>query len=286
MGFHVFAFTGSIGNVADTDLPAVSDTVLFVDSSSHFVMRSPMKLLAVWAGSASLSRAKFHSGQLSYQGDPQIRPLDLAATPPNNPNVSYKFKNEMVLPMGEALQVLVTNTALGPQQTTVVCVAADASKPLPVAMRPDKLVSESLGYSDSDREIRGNIFPVRLTSTVAAVANKWTQLSGAGGLAYSVALPGGIWELYCSEHQSANGQAHRWVFPFDPIPFGGERELFRPGFLSISALTNRTDRLWYMYPWGPMGRFLSDVPPILEVLANGADAAHESYQWLRKVNAA
>jgi hypothetical protein len=284
MAFHTFAYTASLGAVTDADVIGVPDTVLAVDSGGHPIMRSPMRLLMAWAGGILCTRFKLHSGQLSYQGDPQIIPFDASTSPVNNPNVMLKFKNELVLPLGEGLQVLASTSGAGPTRTTVVLVAADASIPLPNAMRPDKLVSQTLGYSDSDREVRGNIFPVRLTSTVAATANLWSQLVGVGGLAYQVSLPGGVWEVYCSTHQSATAQAHRWVFPFDPLAGGSDRPLFRPGWLSLTAINFRTDRLWYMYPYGSLGKFLSDVPPTLEVLCNGADAVHEVYQWIRKIN--
>src|SRR5262249_19290050 len=110
----------------------------------------------------------------------------------------------------------------------------------------------------------------RFTSTTAAVANKWTTTV----LTFQDSVPPGVYAMLWSECQSTNGQAHRWIIP---------NQLWRPGLPSATALSNRLPYDLYQGIFGTMGVFRSTALPQLQVLANGADAAHEGYLAVTRI---
>jgi hypothetical protein len=246
--FHLSAFFVSISTTADTDVPAVVDDILTIQNN-HFVLQRPYQLLAGAAMSATISRAKLASPSMRQIASPYIRPLILAAKPPTNPNIWLLDHNPFIIPPFEEVQMQGTSAiAMGNENFTGLIWLADNITPLPI----------------------GNIIPLRITSTTAAVANAWTSIA----LTFTDTLPSGVYAMVFSEHRSANGIAHRWIF---------SNQLERPGFMSM---TNLTDRLPYAQAkgqFGVMGRFRSNDLPRLQVMCNAADASHEVYAHIVRV---
>lgn len=242
MSWHVAAYTVLLGTTANTDVPALSDDVLTI-FNNHFLLRRSYSLMAAWAGSATLSRVRFDSPTLRFYGNPYVRPVALGALPLTNPNTMQLWTKPIVLPAGEEIAVQATSAiAMGTERFTAVVMLGASQESVPA----------------------GNVYWVRATSTTAAVVNSWTTVA----YTMETGIPTGSYAMVHSEVQSTNAIAHRWLF---------DEQVERPGFLSVTAVTNRQPDDFYQLRYGTMGRFVNTSLPRLQVLANVADAAHEIY---------
>lgn len=247
MTWHVADYTVAIGTTANTDVPALSDDVLSIQNS-HFILRSPMKLLWAHALSATLARVRFDSPTMRYYGNPFIRPINVAALPGNNPNIGMYSDHAIVLPAGEEIAIQGTSAiAMGTERLHVTLGLEDHFEPPPA----------------------GNRYTVRFTGTATATANAWTTV------AYSLdqALPAGKFVMVDSELVSTTIVAHRWIF---------DEQISRPGFLGTAALGNRMPYEFYREMFGRMGAFWNTALPRLQVLCTAADTAQEGYCTLVK----
>jgi hypothetical protein len=245
---HTAAFVNTaLANVANTDIPALSDQILAIQNG-HFLPPNDMKLMAVVAASATLLRARLSSPSLRQITQPQVRPINVGTLPVTDPNAQVFFG---VTPTVSGLEELAMQATSGVAMTEVFT---------GLIWLLDRYVPP----------VQGQIITLRATSTTAAVANVWS------GVAYTLddQLPNGLYALVGSEVQSANGIAHRWII---------SNQFFRPGGLSVTALGNRTIAQQYNGAWGEWGRFRNTDLPRLEVLANAADASHTIYPQVVKV---
>lgn len=245
--FHLAAYTASIANTTDLDVAALTDDILTIQNS-HFVLNQRMSLLAAFAASATLSRAKLASPSMRQIAPPWIRPINVALLPAANPNVWILDYNPFQIPPFEELQMQVTSGVAMTERFTGLIWLADQITPVPT----------------------GNVIPLRWTSTTAAVANAWTSLA----ITFADTLPSGIYAMVMSEAQSTNAIAHRWII---------SNQLYRPGYLSFAALGSRTPYAMARGQFGNMGVFRSNDLPRVQVLANAADAAHEGYLHVVRV---
>jgi uncharacterized protein YejL (UPF0352 family) len=243
--FHTAGFTVSLGNTADTDVPAISDDILTI-LNNHFVLRRPLDLIAAASMNTNLDRAKIASPSMRQIASPFIRSVIGALVPGSNPNMWLLNDNPFRIPALEEIQVQATSTVAGPQQHTTVVWLRDTHDPIPF----------------------GNVIPLRFTSTTAAAANAWSTVP----ITFSDTLPSGRFAVALSEVVSANAIAHRWIF-------SGQE--YRPGFLSFTSAQNRHPYAIAKGQFGSLGTFRSVDLPRLQVLCNGADAAHTG--WLHVV---
>lgn len=246
--FHLAAYTALLGTTANTDITALADSVLNI-SNNHFRIFKAMRLLASWAASATLTRARLDSPVIRLYGNPFIRPVNVGVTPVDRGKIDYTFNQPLSLPIREEIALQATSgIAMGTERFTGLIWLSDGIDPI----------------ASTDA------FTVRATSSTAATANAWSQLT----LTLDSALPTGTYALLNSEHQSTNAIAHRWIIP---------GQVLRPGFLSITSEGNMSPWANYDGRWGECGRFINDNLPIPEVLANGADATHVFYLTLQRV---
>lgn len=245
--FHLCAYTASIGNTADTDVGALVDDILTIQNS-HFVLSQPMNLIAAAAMSATLSRAKVASPTMRQIASPFIRPIILAAIPAANPNVDIMDDRPFTIPPFEEIQVQATSGVAMTERFTA-------------------LLWLSLGIT---QPARGNVIPLRWTSSTTAAANAWTTAT----VTFADTLPSGVYQMVMSEAFSTNAQAHRWIIP---------NQLMRPGFLSFAANSSRLPYAMSLGQFGALGTFRSNDLPRPQVLCNGADNSHEGYLHVIKV---
>lgn len=240
--FHLAAWSKLIDNTANTDVTPVTDDILPIQNS-HFVLPQDMQLVAAWAASATLSRARLNSGSLRQVNPPYFRPLNVAALPANDPNLVELAHRPFTLKGQEELILEATSgVAMGTERSTFLAWMMPNFDPAP----------------------QGDTYFIRFTSTTAAVANVWTTLA----VTFETSLPKGRYAAVGCELQSTNGQAHRLIF---------DNQIWRPGFLSISSLGNRTHVYDYRQTLGKWGEFTTVSLPRFQVLVNGTDAAHEGY---------
>lgn len=243
--FHVAAYrNAALGAVADTEIAALADSVLSI-SNNHFRLVDAMSLLAACFMSPTAIRARLDSPSLRILGRPQILPVNVGVLPVDRGKVMELWRNPYRLPIREEIAIQAT-AAPGTTEVGVglIWVTGGVIQPPP-----------------------GQVQWVRATSTTAAVAGAWTLLT----YTLDASLPSGYFAVVGSEHQSANAQAHRLIFP---------GQVYRPGFLSRTAEGNQSPNPNYYGYFGEMGRFVNDNPFQVEVLANAADAAHVLYVGL------
>lgn len=246
--FHLLAWFISIGQTADTDVTPVTDPVFNIQNS-HFLPQTSVRLLWSAVMSATLNRVRFATPKTRILTNPWVRPIIEAAVPPSNPAVCDWLDSPFMLNGLEEIQMLATSgLAMGNENFTGLAAVATGIEPVP----------------------QGDYYRLRFTSTTAATANKWSQLT----VTWQDVLPAGQYAVVGLEHESANGQACRLIF-------NGQQ--FRPGTLSVTALANRQGAMFYGHRLGVFGRFLQTAMPIPEVLANAADASHEGYMEIVRV---
>lgn len=239
---HLLAWFISIGQTADTDVTPVPDPVMTVQNS-HFLPQQDVRLLWAAAMSATLNRARFASPKTRQVTNPWIRPTIAAAVPPSNPAVQFRVDDPFVFRALEEIQLLATSgLAMGNENFTGLAAISTGIQPIP----------------------QGDIYPLRFTSATAATANKWSQLT----VTFQDTLPAGTYAIVGLEVESANAIAARLIL---------QNQIFRPGTMSVTALANRQNAMFYERKLGVLGQFQQTAMPIVEVLCNGADAVHEGY---------
>lgn len=240
--FHVLGNFISISTTADTDVTPIVDSV-FLIQNSHFVPQTDMMLFAAAAMEATPSRVRIVTASLRIPSTPWLRPLITGTTPPNMPVLPDYRANPLTLKALEEIQIWATSAiAMGNENFTSLLFVGDTITPAP----------------------QGNIVTMRGTSTTAAVANKWTQLT----MTWQDTLPFGTYTIVGLIHYSANAQACRLVI---------NGQLWRPGALSVTALGNYSHPMFLKGGLGAWGSFRSTAMPIPEVLSNSTDATHEVY---------
>lgn len=243
--FHLLAYTSGALAVASNpfDTPALNDDIFVISASTnHFLMDDDVAVIAAWAGSTSLDRARVVIPSFRNLGIPYIRPPNVSILPPTNSNFALWLQNPFNLPRNEDVAIEMSVTAAGPERGTALLWVAKQVDPLPF----------------------GQTFPLRFTSTTAAVANAWTTIQ----ITLEQALPPGRYALCMSELFSTNGIAHRWIVP---------NQLYRPGALSGASTGIRLPAPFYEYQFGKWGEFENTVLPRLQVLCNAADAVHTGF---------
>lgn len=240
--YHLFAYTKLIDNTVDNDVTALNDDILTI-FNSHFILPQNMLMLGATGMSATLDRVRLASATLRQIANPYVRPVIAAATPGNNPNMMLLDHNPPTIPRLEEIQMLATSTvAMGTERFTGLVWVSEGIQQIPT----------------------GNVYPLRYTSTTAAVANAWTSVS----VTFQDTIPSGLYAIIFSEHQSTNAQAHRWII---------SNQTWRPGLPSFTAWSQRLPYAIAKGQWGQMGIFRSTDPPRLQVLCNGADATHTGF---------
>lgn len=246
MSFHLAGYFVSIGQTANTDVPVITDDVLPI-LNNHFVARQPFNLIAAYASSATLSRARLDSGTLRFYGQPYIRPINVGLLPANNPNQWLIWEKPFLLPQGEEIALQATSgLAMGNENAYGLIWLQDMFEPIPP----------------------GPVWPVRWTSTTTSVIQKWTTLT----YTMETALPAFRFAMVYSEVQSAHIIAHRWIFDAP--------QLWRPGFLGITGLGNRNPYWEGLYRFGQMGQFINQSLPRVQVLTDTADSSFEGYMHI------
>jgi len=245
--FHTGAFTASLGNVQNADVPAIADDWLSVQNSHFFPQQDYRLFWAVGIGLA-MDRMRIVSPSKRLVSLPLIRPLNVAAAPANiTPTADYRDDLFRIFAL-EELSVNADMNAVGPNRVFCVMGLGDRIDPAPT----------------------GDLFTIRATSTTAASVNVWTTLA----LTFVDTIPQGNFAVVGLEVQSATAIAARLIF---------ENQYMRPGAISITSLANRADVLHRKGGMGLMGTFKAQRTPIPQVLCTAADAAHEVYLDLVRI---
>lgn len=248
--YHTAAFFASLGSVTDSNLAALADRFL-APSNNRFILFDTWQLVWAAAFGTTLDRVRLNSPTVNIPTQSFIRPIQQVAVPATDPNVADYRLAPFLLRPNEEFGLDATTNAAGPANTTVVVGLMD--RPQPISP--------------------GRIWTLRGTSTVAAVANAWTNLAT---ITWANTLSGGWYEIVGLEVQSANAIAARVVIP---------GQAYFPGALSITGLGNRSHAMFSKGGLGVWGRFQAINIPTIDVLCNAADAAHVIYMDIKQVSA-
>lgn len=248
MPFHLAAYrNAALANVANTDISAVTDDILAI-ANNHFLPQQDYDMIFAYAGSATLSRARINSPTNRQITVPFIRPINQAVIPANNYNFADYTDRPFRVKALEELAVEATS-AVAMTEVFFALVALQTNfQPVP----------------------QGNVFTMRGTSVTAATSGAWSTLA----VTWADNLPQYQYIVTGLEVQSTNAVAARIIF---------EQQVERPGTISITSLANRQPYGVYKGSLGVFGRFVTTRMPIIQVLCNGADAAHEIYMEIMRV---
>jgi len=239
--FHTVAYSASIAQLTDSDIPALADQIIPI-VNGHFQPQEPLDLVFAVQLGLLVDRARLSTPKMRQVVLPQIRPFNALLLPPTDPNVADYRANPFKLVKGEEVASLVTTNAAGPGVVTTILGLQVNREPMPA----------------------GDVYTMRGTSTTAAVANTWTDIT----MTYADSLPAGTYAVVGMEHFSATGKAARIIC---------DNQYWRPGCLSINALGARAHDMFRKGGLGQWGRFENTSMPRVQVLDNAVAAVHEVY---------
>lgn len=248
--WHTAAFSSTVAATTKTQLNAVADSILRIDANNGFLMPADEMLLAAMAVGGIVNEVDLESPKIiqTATAGTYVRQVNAAAEPPANPAVQYYGPQWLTLRGQEDLLCYAVNSAVTSTVTNCLIWITDLVEQLPP----------------------GQIYTVKATSTTAAVAYTWTQLT----YSLTAALPAGMYALVGSNHVSTTAIAHRWTF------YG---QVFRPGFPSSTALGNIQNDIFRLHLLGQAGTFAQYNLPGLEVFCVTTDASHTIYLELVKI---
>lgn len=247
--YHTAAYKATITSATLADVAALTDNVLTI-SNNHFRIVNPMQLMAVMAMSNTVTEVQITSPSIRIVAPLDIMPLGASSITLSPIPICDFTSSPFTLPVREEIQCLASGNAGGGGEVFTAL----------IFLTPQYTAIPS-----------GPIYWVKSTSTTAAVASTWTNIS----LTLAQSLPSGYYSVVGSIHQSATALAHRYIFP---------GQVWRPGQPSITAKTNLVWNGQQMGYLGEMGRFVNDNPFQIEVLAAGTDNSHTIYTGLVPVS--
>lgn len=279
MQVHTVAYAAKIPSASPAfALTAVQDQFFSALGSTAFLLPSEMKLIAAFAIGPSLQRARVNSPSLLRVGFPSIRPIQQAATAPNDPNMMVLHHNQLHLPPGEPVGIdAVTGTD---QDLGIALVWFRHAHPQ--HMHPGQMPmspGHHEGHHGQHHE-HGESFWLRYTAQTSpdgSPANsvvsplRWSQLNPV----FDQVIPSGTYEVIGFEHAGTTAIGARLIFP---------GSVYRPGTIANTSVAQRTFEGFYNGSFGIYGTFQTISPPAVEVLCTATDAApHEGYMRLIRV---
>lgn len=242
MSFHLAAWEASVTNGVETDLTPVQDAILLIQNG-HFVPQVPTAIMAFYASSANLSRARIVSPKFRQITTPFIRPTGAALLPISRPPIADYRHNPLIANGLEELQVLVFQGGGGAE---VVYALAALQKGI-VTPAPS-----------------GDIYTMRGTGTTTVTAKAWSQVA----MTWQDTLPSGNYQVVGLSGVSTTGVAGRLIF---------DNQVERPGGLLFASDGLVPPSQFVMGGLGLWGMFTANRMPNVEVLCNAADTAQEIF---------
>lgn len=238
MPFHLTANFVALANVANTDVPALNDDVLY-RQNSHFVPDVDCDLMAAYASAVTLTAARLNNPKTRQITPAYLVPIGTTLLPITRPQVVDYRMRPFRLRAQEEIVWEATDSAAGPNNLYLI---------------------NWLGFGNSPAP-NGDIYGLRGTSTTAAVASTWTTVD----VAWQNTLPAGEYSVIGASYTATNAVAFSLIF-YD--------QFWRPGGLGKAAAGIAE---WEPQLWGGLGewgRFTTITLPRLRVLNDSTDNAH------------
>jgi hypothetical protein len=241
MSFHTVVYTSNTFGVTNFDMTPATDAIIAIQNG-HYLPQVPLNFYGGWFSGTLMTAIRLNTPRSRQVVPPPLYPIQNTALPPDRPHI---FDRRMMPFLLNAVEEVSMQVNLGG--------AANA------------IASAVMFWGTSiDPVTYGDVWALHGTATTTASALAWTQLN----VTWDQTLPAGTYNLIGSQIQSTNAICHRW------IPRLGT-QLWRPGALSITSLTNISDPTMYYGGWGAWLQFNTYTYPLPEVFCNGADAAHD-----------
>jgi hypothetical protein len=216
---HLAGFFGSAAASTETDIAAVSDGVLTIQSNK-FQLFGDYDLLCSAAICTDIQRAKLSAPTFAPISDLWVRPIYDVALSYDYPPVANYLNRPFKLPNSENIGLSVYQDNAAAQDATGLIWISKGVMPAP----------------------GGRVYTFRGTSTTAAVNGQWTDLT----MTWSNDLEGGMYAVVGGVHVSANGRGFR---------LQSTQQVDRPGGLStpnvnlpnIQVLVDGTDASHEVY---------------------------------------
>lgn len=237
--FHVCAYQALTFGVTNFDMLPVADPIITV-SNNHFLPNTQMFLFGGWFGGVNLTAIRLNTPTSRQVVPPPLYPIQAAVAPPDRPHVFDRRNMPFPLNMVEEVSMQANIGGAANAQNYAILFMGPSIEPAP----------------------QGQIYSLHGTATTAAVAGNWTQLA----ITWDQTIPAGTYYIVGSQHVSTTAIAHRWIT---------KGQFYRPGFLSMSLVTNIGEPSQYYGGWGNYGNFNTYAYPYCEVLCNAADASHD-----------
>ena len=238
MTFHLAAYTASADQAAIAAITALSDPALTVSGNNIQIPDFGQYLMGAYANGVNISRAQLQSPSLRRVVNPEIRAIDISATPTTNPDYLNLFHNPIKLDVSEQMQAFTAESGAGATRMNVLVMLGD-------------------GKADV---ITDPIYTVRATGAVTLTAFAWTN----GAFVFDQVLPVGDYAIVGARCESAGLIGFRFVF---------QGSTPRPGGVGIAS-GGIFDPIGQRYGgWGVWGVFNSTTPPTVDWLSGSADTA-------------
>lgn len=238
---HTCSFMENItAPVTDSDVNALQTGEIFPVQNNHFYPNEDYDLVYALALSTATDRGRIVTPRIRGVAQLQVWPINVGATM-NSPQRPADYRRHPFrLRSFEEVSYEVTLSGVAAQD--VYCVLGLMRQFVPVPA--------------------GDIFCLRGSSTTAATADAWSTIA----VTWEQNVPQGRFPIVGLSHRSTNGVACRLNVP-------GQWE--RPGCLSVAALGDIPHEMFTTGGLGIWAYFQNTAMPVVEVLANAADAVHE-----------
>lgn len=256
--FHLLPYYASqTAGASLADMNAIVDPS-FSQRNNHFIFTEDYQIDAISAWGASLTRVQIVDATFTAINVPQIYPVNLAVSPPNNPIVQDMRQWPIGMPLNEEIAIQSSNNAsiyADPEFVLMWISPKGMGKEVPMPQGP-----------------YGNYGRVRALASITA-ATTLGAWSNDVALTLNQQLKGGTYCIAGAYVICANALAFRINFLRAPL-YKGSRKLY-PGGLCEAAYGNFP--LMYGDQWmGPFGYFDTFELPQIALLGN-ATAGSATY---------
>lgn len=237
---HTFAYSGSLAQTPNVDVPAVIDDVLTI-SNNHFIIPTPRKLFVGYAGSATLTLAELNCAKFRQYAPIRILPWNVGALPANNPNVFDASQLSIQLPTNEEIQAICSSGIATGSETVFLLFNV---------------------YSQYQTPPQGTVYSYHGVSTTTTNVGSWTTVTTT----WDTTLGSGVYGVIGGTVADAGGVGWRIIFP---------EQSDRPGGLCVGSLANRSWPGFRSGGGGLLGTFQSLALPSIQILAATATSTRD-----------
>jgi hypothetical protein len=239
MPYHVVVYSANTNTQTNYDSVPATDPLISIQNG-HYFPHIVLYMYGGWLGGVNLTAVTLVTPRSRMIVPPRLTPIQAAVIPPDRPHIFDRRNNPFTLNAVEEVSIQMTIGGTANAYNFAVLFWGTSLDPVP----------------------QGDLYTLHGTSSTTVTANAWTQIP----ITWDQTIPAGTYTVISSQHQSSNALCHRFFF---------KDQILRPGFLSLSSVTNISDPTYYYGAWGTLGTFNTTAYPTIEAFCNGADSSHD-----------